>query len=1374
MPILSEQQKQELADLIRRDPSRQDIVLDQVRSKGYNFDDLPEFLPISGEVEAEEFAKGFGQELSLGVFNPGEKSEQAGDVDLFGFNFSPSRMAGQFLGAVAPALAGYSLAGKGVRALAGPALSQLPKGVSGSKLVGQTFSRGGGLSSILGNSPKVRRGLQILGGEAIPGAASGALRSEGDLRKAGEIAALWTAAGLIGEGVGRVAIRAIRKIIRAGRKGISTPITPKEESALTDVAEKMVDTLEGNTPDAEQAIQTTLQSLTHNIQEKVIENTPKRLRSMIDKATQKIDISAALPGHAVDNISTAIRPLFQMIAAGQARGAQIASTFHETLRSTLSTSGIASKRIDAILGSNTDLTSEVISGVETGRISSEMADEILSRSFKGELDIPETVSNLRARRESLEGIDDIAEGKTWQQKVNEAIDKEEAKSPAQRIQETEELVKKMRSKGWFKEVDIEAEPVVLVKMKSGKTVSGHIIEGAGETLTLKTKTGQREVKYSDIDVINKGKPENQFSSGIQSTYDDLIQIPAVGHNIFARSKTGKEIVGEILSKEDNLIQVKTSKGKTEWLDTNDLSAARGFPAQRGGSDIPGEQRPVTAEQIRRITSLEHRIKQEQGQISELAKDLSTQNQGRTRIIELQNTLASTISRNSDEVLSTMQAQRKNIADEGPANLMPDMPDLHIANISKLIVPTSQLSLGGHSATKAHMRWTLAMQERIGRDSHQFLQQVRQALEPLSQGVGRGDPLRAAFGSVGAREALGLSRASKTALFKALMHENPVTITTMLNDHPEIKQAYAQLVPILKEIADKAGVGREMLLDNALQHMFEGQSGLWRLNRLADELGSRGSFLRALVKPGTREEVQANMQTLTEMGFSPAEASKAGTRFRQPAGRELPGQRFLKARSEIGIPQMFNHDLDAFLYIYVRAGIEKGEMDVFLKRTAQVRATVPEKSLRGDPMLLKTTLDDWALHIAGEPTNARRFVAKWWRDNETFNRWTDKLVERVGGAKEKGILTKARLGELQPDGSRGAYKPGDEAEALNFFEEMAENARTYTKEGFYKNDPLPQKLRAQTALAIDDIRAAMADPSMRAPILSQMYRLMVVNKLGFNLSHAIVNSTQFITNSIPVLGVKNAARGIKRFIESGDNVFANGRSTQEVLDEAGVLLNTPEAFEFVPDQIGFLGKATDIALTPARISEQFVRGSTLLGAYEQFLEKGWKHIDALSEAVAIVQKTQFPFNRAGVAPIMHAPSMRLLLMFKSYPLHQFNFSAELLDNAIKKGEIEPLMLHLLGYVTLAGAGATLLSSTAIGERTQHPVADFARIETKEDAAFSLTGPAAMSFLMLLQGQYERGVNEWTPLSTARGRIERATRSEEQRPTSRLLQLTGLQR
>jgi hypothetical protein len=502
------------------------------------------------------------------------------------------------------------------------------------------------------------------------------------------------------------------------------------------------------------------------------------------------------------------------------------------------------------------------------------------------------------------------------------------------------------------------------------------------------------------------------------------------------------------------------------------------------------------------------------------------------------------------------------------------------------------------------------------------------------------------------------------------------------NNAQAQQAYKLWQELMGEVAEALGLAKGRQLPHYMTHVFLGRSGRFRAAQIGQQMGHDESrILQEAVGDlnkgaGMNEDPYAKQRSVSELADAlndgDAEVEKKGLRYLLQRSLNLEGHEY---------------DLDLIANIYLRAAADKITTDSIVEMGQGALAALPEGP--------RKYLASYLAHAIGKPTTARVKIATRFQNWQLFNRSIDNLVELVGGAEEKGILQMAR--------------DGDPAEAINFLtnlDKMARHRNKVTGEptGNFSNDPLGT-VRAKTSLYIEDLRRALTDPNLSGPVANSIYRVQILSKLGLNFGHALINTTQYITNTWPVLNTKYSANGLQHYMQSGRGVKIHGKNADDLLVESGVALDASKIEEFIELNPGNLMKGLqDGMLAPSRWSEKVLRGSTLLGAYEKFMDEGMGHAVAISKAQGIVQKTQHPFNRGGTPPILRGPMGRLFFMFKSYPIHQTTFTYGLIHDAVTKGEMGPLVRHVMAYATLLGGGLTVLEGTNFAERTSPPVAE----------------------------------------------------------------------
>ena len=781
------------------------------------------------------------------------------------------------------------------------------------------------------------------------------------------------------------------------------------------------------------------------------------------------------------------------------------------------------------------------------------------------------------------------------------------------------------------------------------------------------------------------------------------------------------------------------------------------PEIRGGVDLPDppatgvDARPATDEQVTRIHELTQALRKEGDDFAIPSPDEVRQyNLRDARKIEVQarRRLSFTRSLRRNQALHRLQQEaadpegvkRAWLDRDTPPSDMPDADKnawRELKRKQKLgrlvyddaetlkapglpyylgVVPNvSRWGLGANPVTKAVVEKAFGMFEDLGRQKDLLWKRYRAAIEPLE--ASRAQKLQAAVGSREAREALEEEARLKGLLVQALDGRGTNEI---LQEHGQLVPIYNELRTMFDELADGLGLARNERISDYFPHLYADDTALWRVNRMANDLGGRARF--------------------------------AAKYLPEDLAKEIPEGRFFGSLIERrGQDAAFSEDLDAVMYAYMHGALETPRFGTFLRDANEALDRLPV-----DNEQMRKAFADWTNYVVGRPSDWKKTQARWWAQNETFNKWVDNAVEWLGDAETKGLLERSRKGQLSPE---------EEQLAMGFFDKLLTDANRFTKEGKIKGRDVKQ-YRAHLALLIDNMRAALASPSARPVVMEKLYQLMVINKLGFSFSHMLTNFTQTMTNTMPKVGVKYVTRGMRRYSGNRQNEYKNGRTVEEVLEESGVLADIPEHREFFGSQTtGFLNGLDNVALAPAKFSEEFNRGVAFLSRYEQAIDEGMEHAAALVDARKMTRETQFVFNRAGTMPLFRNPGMRFLLMFQSYAIHQINFSAELMADAMK-GNREAqaaLFKHVLAYITLGSAAAAANGvAPNLGHQTEHPLLGMMSAEKPLDV---LGGPPADMLLEMLNGNVSQALSEITDSSIER-RIERAVESGE------ITQLLGL--
>ena len=647
---------------------------------------------------------------------------------------------------------------------------------------------------------------------------------------------------------------------------------------------------------------------------------------------------------------------------------------------------------------------------------------------------------------------------------------------------------------------------------------------------------------------------------------------------------------------------------------------------------------------------------------------------------------------------------------------------------KILPATARRGLSSNPLAKIRVMDTVENLQTIGRDTRAYLKRVDDVIRRLYDKNPTKAELYSIFGHRGSQRILEEGEVLKRTLVEAL-DSTPERANAILTQNPDLVAPYAELRQILDELADGLGLNLNQRISGYFPHLFDGSVGNWRANRIISELGQKAQNIEG-IKP------------FEETGLI--------------KGKALSSLR----RRETGATN-YNRDLESVLYTYIRGAVDKKYMDPLLRRVKNTIAKIPEVDNKGNKMYVAEELEKWVSYVVGQPTKWKHVQAMWWKNNDLFNRWVDNAVEYLGDGEAKGLMAKARAGNVSEQ---------EEKSLVSFFNKLVADANEFTKkgEGMEATGHSLKKYRAKLALMIDDVRARLSDPAAKPVVLEKLYQIMVVNKLGFSISHGLINTTAFITNSVPFLGVRYATKGIKHFAEQKNpEAKILGRRISDIIDESGVKSDLPQEREFTSLGLGLWDKFDEVAMTPATVSEDFIRTSTFMGQYEKsIVEEGLSHYDAMAKARKLTDKTMFIYNRAGAPLLFQTPFVRFLLMFKSFTIHQTNFTFELLEDAILKGETGPFIKHIMGYLGMAGVGATILGGgmgaigidTRVGELSEHPFPATMEMAKNQGVTDALGGPTAGSLIELLHGNVGGFADDWLNMSAPERLYEGITQGD----------------
>jgi len=172
------------------------------------------------------------------------------------------------------------------------------------------------------------------------------------------------------------------------------------------------------------------------------------------------------------------------------------------------------------------------------------------------------------------------------------------------------------------------------------------------------------------------------------------------------------------------------------------------------------------------------------------------------------------------------------------------------------------------------------------------------------------------------------------------------------------------------------------------------------------------------------------------------------------------------------------------------------------------------------------------------------------------------------------------------------------------------------------------------------------------------------KLGMllNVSSAVVNLTQTLVNTYPVLGEKWTAIGIQRAVAAlysqAINKNAPGRMSGDALllqrADIQTKYNQTNDTGLLVQDTGILAKMKTISMFAFQGVETLNRATAFLGAYARAEAEGKMPGPALQEARAVMQRTQFHQGNAARAELMRNTLLRVPLQFKNFMVQQIAF------------------------------------------------------------------------------------------------------------------------
>jgi hypothetical protein len=203
------------------------------------------------------------------------------------------------------------------------------------------------------------------------------------------------------------------------------------------------------------------------------------------------------------------------------------------------------------------------------------------------------------------------------------------------------------------------------------------------------------------------------------------------------------------------------------------------------------------------------------------------------------------------------------------------------------------------------------------------------------------------------------------------------------------------------------------------------------------------------------------------------------------------------------------------------------------------------------------------------------------------------------------------------------------------------------------------------------------------------------KLG-NIVSPLINLTQTIITTYPVLGAKYTAKGLEallKYFATRDPVL------EDVLTKAGASIYSSvfTIQPFLPTKLksGSIPEVVrGILLSPFSGAEMFNRGVAALGAYYKALENGVK--DPITFARAVVDRTQGEYSKTGTAAILRGTIPAFILQFKKFFVLYIAFVRSLFrELSTEAGRLDPASHELARFLAASILTGGVLSLPFVG-------------------------------------------------------------------------------
>ena len=200
------------------------------------------------------------------------------------------------------------------------------------------------------------------------------------------------------------------------------------------------------------------------------------------------------------------------------------------------------------------------------------------------------------------------------------------------------------------------------------------------------------------------------------------------------------------------------------------------------------------------------------------------------------------------------------------------------------------------------------------------------------------------------------------------------------------------------------------------------------------------------------------------------------------------------------------------------------------------------------------------------------------------------------------------------------------------------------------------------------------------------------KLGMllNIASSVVNLSQTLINTYPVLGEKWTAIGIQRALPAMLSQARN-RDKPGMMSADAILLRRADvmtdisiqadAAPLLAEDAGLVKGIKRASMAPFMAAEHFNRAAAFLGALARAEAKGLSPAAAFQEAQAVLKKTQFHQGIADRPELLRVTVLKLPTQFKNFMIQQIGFAFDLAGDTFKNPA--PVARFLLGLFLAAG-------------------------------------------------------------------------------------------